>query len=81
VYVKFTEAGAVCSHEGGMEHRGKQYSVVQAIDGEWKWSIELDGHAKSGVTAGGRQAAIRMAEREIEKATAPKKRRLVPPGR
>jgi hypothetical protein len=64
-----------------MEHRGKRYSVVQAIDGRWKWSIDLDGHTKSGVTAGSRQAAIKMAEKEIERAAMPKKRRLVPAGR
>jgi len=29
-----------------MEYRGKQYSIVHGLDGPWKWSIELDGHAK-----------------------------------
>jgi hypothetical protein len=64
-----------------MEYRGQQYSVVRGIDGKWKWSFEQDGHTRSGLTAGGRHAAIRMAERAIERATAPKKRRLVPPVR
>jgi hypothetical protein len=71
----------VCSHEAAMEYRGIQYRVVQGIDSKWKWSIDLDGHTRSGVTAGGREAAIKMAEREIERATAPKKQRLAPPGR
>jgi hypothetical protein len=43
-----------------MEHRGKQYRVLQAIDGRWKWSVELGGHTKSGTTAGGREAAIKI---------------------
>jgi hypothetical protein len=63
-----------------MEYRGKQYSVVQGIGpSEWKWSIPLDGHAKSG-KAPSRPAGVKRAEREIDRLLAPKKRRLVPPG-
>jgi hypothetical protein len=61
-----------------MEYQGKQYSVVQGIDGRWKWSVDLNSRAKSGETAGGRHAAIRMAERTIERATSRKKQRLAP---
>jgi len=63
-----------------MEYRGKQYSVVQALEGGlWKWSVDdLDGHSRSG-TAPSRAAGITAAESAIEKALTPKKRRLVPP--
>ena len=64
-----------------MEYRGKQYSVVQALEGGlWKWEVsDMDGHTRSG-NAPSRPAGIKTAERAIDKALAPKKRRLVPPG-
>jgi hypothetical protein len=63
-----------------MEYRGKQYSVVQELAGAWKWSVsDLNGHIRSG-KAPSRAAGIKAAEREIDRALAPKKRRLVPPG-
>ena len=63
-----------------MDYRGKQYSVVQGIDTMRRWSVtDLDGHTKSG-TAPSRPAGIKGAERAIDKALAPKKERLVPPG-
>jgi hypothetical protein len=31
-----------------MEYRGKEYSVVQGLNGSWKWYVVLDGHTKSG---------------------------------
>jgi hypothetical protein len=62
-----------------MEYRGKLYSVILSIGGKWKWSIELDGHTKSG-NAANRLAGVKLAEREIDRALAPKKKRLVPPG-
>ena len=34
-----------------MKYRGKQYSVVLSIGGKWKWSVEIDGHTKSGECA------------------------------
>jgi hypothetical protein len=59
-----------------MEYRGKHYSVVQGIDGNWKWLIsDLVGHTKSG-SAPNRQAGIKATDRAIDKALAPKKRRL-----
>lgn len=65
-----------------MEHRGKQFSVVQALEGGlWKWEVSgLDGHTRSG-TAPVRTAGIQAAKAAIDKALAPKKRRLVPPGK
>ena len=63
-----------------MEYRGKQYSVLQGLEGGmWKWTIDLNGHTRSG-SAPSRAAGINAAERAIERLLAPKKRRLVPPG-
>jgi hypothetical protein len=46
----------------------------------WKGSVEdLEGFTKSSF-APNRIAGIKAAERAIDKALAPKKRRLVPPG-
>ena len=59
-----------------MEYRGKQYGVLQGIDGNWKWSVAgLEGHTKSG-TAPSRPAGVKAAERAIDKALLPKKKRL-----
>jgi hypothetical protein len=63
-----------------MEYRGKQYSVVQGLNGVWKWSVVLDGHTKSG-KAIDRQTGIESAEKTIDRLLAPKKRRLAPPAR
>ena len=63
-----------------MEYRGKQFSVIQTIGGKWKWSVDLDGHTKPG-NAPNRPAGIKMAESEIDRELAPKKKRLVPPSR
>jgi hypothetical protein len=61
-----------------MEYRGKQYSIVQGLGGSsWKWSVQLNGHTKSG-KAMSRLVGIKLAQREIDRALAPK-RRLVPP--
>jgi hypothetical protein len=64
-----------------MEHRGKQYRVVQRLAGAWKWCVsDLDGRTRSG-KAPSRAAGVDAAERKIDRALAPKKRRLVPLGR
>ena len=55
-----------------MEYRGRNYSVVQSLEGKWKWSIDFDGHSKWG-KARSRQAGNKEAEREIDRALAPKK--------
>ena len=31
-----------------MEYRGKHYSVVQGLDGSWKWSVKVGDRTKSG---------------------------------
>ncbi|MCK1636333.1 hypothetical protein IVA95_01710 [Bradyrhizobium sp. 157] len=61
-----------------MEYRGKQYSVILSIGGKWKWSVEIDGHTKSG-SAPNRLAGIKVAKAEIDRALARKKKRPVPP--
>jgi hypothetical protein len=58
-----------------MKYRGKQYSVLLSIGGKWKWSVEIDGHTPH------RPAGIKLAEAEIDRALAPKKKRLVRPER
>jgi hypothetical protein len=64
---------------GVMEYRGKQYSVVQGLGHPtWKWAVDLNGHVKSG-KAMSREVGIKLAESEIDRALAPKKKRLVPP--
>ena len=63
-----------------MEYRDKPFSVVQGIEGNWKWLVsDLVGHTKSG-TAPSRLAGIKTAQRAIDKALAPKKQRLLRPG-
>jgi hypothetical protein len=65
-----------------MEYREKQYTVIQGIERDyWKWSIELrDGRTRSG-TERNRLAAVKAAEREIDRTLAPKKKRLWQTGR
>ena len=63
-----------------MEYRDKPFSVVQGIEGNWKWLVsDLVGHTKSG-TAPSRLAGIKTAQRAIDKALAPKEQRLLRPG-
>ena len=65
-----------------MEYQGKQFTVLQGIDGNWKWlAAGIEGHTKSG-TASSRPAGVKAAERaiDIDKALAPKKKRLRAPG-
>ena len=58
-----------------MEYRGKQYSVILSIGGKWKWSADIEGLYRSG-TAADRPTGVKLAERAIDKALAPKKKRL-----
>jgi hypothetical protein len=65
----------------GMEYRGVEYSVVQGVErGKWTWSLSLDTNTKQSGQASNRPAAVTKAERAIDRALAPKKKRLVPPG-
>ena len=61
-----------------MEYNGKQYSVILTIGGKWRWSVEINGQYRSGMAVS-RPAGIKAAEGAIDKALAPKKKRLVPP--
>jgi hypothetical protein len=61
-----------------MEYRDKEFSVVHGLDTMWKWSVDgLGGFTKSGA-APSRAAGIKAAERAIDKALAPKKKRARP---
>jgi hypothetical protein len=58
-----------------MDYRGKQYSVILTIGGKWKWFAEIGRQYRSG-TAVTRPTGVERAERAIDKALAPKKKRL-----
>jgi hypothetical protein len=59
-----------------MEYREKQYCVILGIDSQWKWSVGgIEGYTKSG-KAPSHADGVRAAERAIDKALAPKKKRL-----
>ena len=62
-----------------MKYRAKQYSAVLSIGGKWKWSVEIDGHTKSG-SAPNRPAASSSPKSRLI-GLAPKKKRLVRPAR
>src|SRR3979411_2854469 len=64
-----------------MEYRGIEYSVVQGIGRQvWKWSVSLDTGVPVRDQAAIKHGAGGEAERAIDRALAPKKLRLVPPG-
>jgi len=64
----------------GMEYRGVEYSIVQGVErGKWIWSLSLDTNIKNSGQACNKPAAVIGAERAIDRALNPKKRRLVPP--
>jgi hypothetical protein len=58
-----------------MEYRGQQYSVILTIGGKWKWSAEIEGRYRSGMAIS-RPVGVKLAERPVDKALAPKKKRL-----
>jgi len=62
-----------------MEYRGAEYNVVQGVErGRWVWTVRLrDGEIKTGSTCS-KPAASDEAERTINKALAPKRRRTFP---
>jgi len=50
-----------------MEYRGVEYTVVQLLEGGWRWEIDLGGgKRKSGETPSGRAFAIKIAQAEID---------------
>jgi hypothetical protein len=52
-----------------MEYKGIEYSVVQLIEGGWRWEVRFgQGKQPAGVTPISRAAAIKMAEDEIDRA-------------
>ena len=62
-----------------MKYRGIEYTVVQGIARQvWKWSVSVAGVVING-RAKTRSDAVTNAERAIDRALAPKKRRVVPP--
>jgi hypothetical protein len=64
----------------GMEYRGIEYSIVQGIErGKWIWSLSLDTNRHNSGQASNKPAAAIGAERAIDRALDPQKRRLVPP--
>jgi hypothetical protein len=64
-----------------MKHRGVEYTIVQGIGRHiWKWSVAFDADHSEGGRAATKAEAVANAERAIDRALAPKKLRLVPPG-
>ena len=64
-----------------MRYRDIEYTVVQGIErGVWKWSASVAGAVIMGQAAT-KSEAVAAAEKEIDRALAAKKVRLVPPGR
>ena len=63
-----------------MKYRGMQYSVLLGIGGKRNWSVEIDERTKSG-NAPNRPTGIKLAEAEVDRALAPKKKRLARPAR
>jgi hypothetical protein len=59
-----------------LEYRDKTYVVVPSTSGGWNWAVDLDARTVRGGQAASEQAAIEAAERMIDGALAPWKRRL-----
>jgi hypothetical protein len=65
-----------------MEYRGVEYTIVQGIErGTWKWTVSLGNNISKSGQAIGKPEAVAQATRVISKSLAPKRVRLVPPGR
>ena len=74
------EDGVLRRTLNGMKYRDVEYSIVQGVErGKWMWSLPLDTNVKTSGQANNKPAAVIAAERAIDRALAPKKRRLVPP--
>jgi hypothetical protein len=60
-----------------MEYRNKYYVVVRSrTSAAWDWAIDLDARTVRGGQAARKQAAIKAAERLIDRELAPKRQRL-----
>lgn len=60
-----------------MEYREKYYVVFESrTSAGWDWAVDLDARTVRGGHAATKQAAIQAAERLIDSALAPGKRRL-----
>jgi hypothetical protein len=60
-----------------MEYRNKTYVVARSRGSDrWDWAVELDARTVRGGQAASKQAAIKAAERLIDKALAPMGRKL-----
>jgi hypothetical protein len=64
-----------------MKYREVEFGVVQGIGRHlWRWSVSLDANHSATGQAATNSEAVAEAERAIDRALAPKKLRLVPPG-
>jgi hypothetical protein len=60
-----------------MEYRNKTYVVFQSrTSAGWEWAVDLDERTVRGGQAASEQAAIKAAERLIDRALAPRKQKL-----
>ena len=59
-----------------MEYRDKTYVVARSARDRWDWAVELDARTVRGGRAPSKQAAIKSAERLIDRALAPAGQRL-----
>jgi hypothetical protein len=59
-----------------MQYQGTEYSVVQRLEGGFRWSFEIVGGIRTGFSVGPREVAIRRAVYEIDRALAPLKTKL-----
>jgi hypothetical protein len=51
-----------------MKYRGVEYTVIQLIQGRWRWEIDFgDGKRKSGETPTSRAVAIKIVHARIDR--------------
>jgi hypothetical protein len=58
-----------------MEYRNKTYVVVRTSAG-WDWAVDVDARSVRGGHAANEKAAIKAAERLIDRVLAPRKQKL-----
>jgi hypothetical protein len=60
-----------------MEYRNKTYVVARSRTSDrWDWAVDLDARTVRGGRAASKQAAIKAAERLIDRALAPTEQKL-----